>query len=121
MSSHETGPVTPQLSEDADQERPDLSTIPPLRSVEEVEQAARPGLTDHERRAEDRYAERGTRDAIEQLPIPAPGGSRISGGPSVGGTPSAFGGFSVEAGPLQVNRDDKDDADDEDQGGHAHR
>ena len=105
MSSEERRPTSEE-----DQGRPDLSEMPRLRSVEEVEQAARPGYSARERAAEDRYAEGETGDHTDvALPIPAPGGSRISGGPSVGGTPSAFGSFSVEAGPLQINHDDEDD------------
>ena len=120
MSSHEPQPKPQEQSHEADQGRPDLSTIKPLRTVEEVEQAARPGFSAREREAEDRDAERGTdeRGTDVELPIPAPGGSEMSGGPSLGGPEEAFGGFSVAAGPLQMNKGDEDDEEDED---HARR
>ena len=120
MSRQEPQPNPQEQSHEADQERPDLSAVKPLRTVEEVEQAARPGLSPREREAEDRDAERGndTGDPDVELPIPAPGGSEMSGGPSLGGPEEAFGGFSVAAGPLQINKGDKDDEDDED---HARR
>ena len=81
------------------EQKPNLSQIPPLRPVEELEQAAYPGMTQRERRQEQRAHEDGNYTAEEaddlrerNVVVGAavmPGESALMAAPSAGAIPGA--------------------------------
>ena len=98
--------------QEADRDRPDLSQIEPLRSVAELEDVARPGMTDRERAREDhlaRDAAGGGRDTAETDNVELPPVAMAGLGPTLGA--SAGAGGEAAAGGLAAGSVDEEDLD----------